>query len=152
MRARELKRWLAESARLTAGQREQVLARLQEGMSQDAVTGLLDRRPIPAACPKCRGERIVRNGRASGLQRFKCRGCGTGFNVLTGALPRPTCRTIWAGSGHWTGTPETAWVPWHCSPWRSRPEPVLSGCEQSQPLRGRCALRHTGRPLVSGAP
>jgi len=96
MRARELKRWLAESAKLTSGQREQVLAQLQQGVAQDAVAGLLDGCPAPAACPKCRGQRLVRNGRANGLQRFKCRGCGASFNVLTGTpLARLGYRSKW---------------------------------------------------------
>jgi transposase-like protein len=39
-------------------------------------------------CPHCAGERIVRNGSADGLQRYKCRACGKTFNVLTGNFDR----------------------------------------------------------------
>ena len=36
-------------------------------------------------CPHCAGERIVRNGSADVLQRYKCRGCGKTFKALTGS-------------------------------------------------------------------
>lgn len=35
------------------------------------------------ACPHCAGTRIVHNGSASGLQRYKCRTCRRTFNTLT---------------------------------------------------------------------
>jgi transposase-like protein len=35
-------------------------------------------------CPHCQCAGLVRNGRADGLQRFKCRSCGKTFNALTG--------------------------------------------------------------------
>lgn len=38
----------------------------------------------PRACPHCESQRLVRNGMADGLQRFKCRGCSRPFNALTG--------------------------------------------------------------------
>lgn len=96
MRARELKRWMAEAAKLTPGQREQVLARLQEGAMEDAVAAILQSRPPPSACPKCAGTRQVRNGQADGLQRFKCRDCGATFNMLTGTpLARLRHRAKW---------------------------------------------------------
>lgn len=95
MRARELKRWMAEAERLTPGQREQALARLQTGAMEDAVAAVLHSR-APAACPRCRGTRMVRNGQAGGLQRFKCRGCGATFNCLSGTpLARLRHRAKW---------------------------------------------------------
>lgn len=84
MRARELKRWMVEASKLTPGQREQVLVRLQEGAAQDAVAAVLRSLAQPAACPKCQSPQLVRNGQANGLQRFKCCGCGATFNALTG--------------------------------------------------------------------
>jgi transposase-like protein len=36
------------------------------------------------ACPHCKSERLVRNGMANALQRYKCRTCGKTFNALTG--------------------------------------------------------------------
>jgi transposase-like protein len=35
------------------------------------------------ACPHCSSARVVRNDSASGLQRYKCRGCLRTFNVLS---------------------------------------------------------------------
>jgi transposase-like protein len=35
-------------------------------------------------CPRCRCARVHRCGQASGLQRFRCLGCGRSFNALTG--------------------------------------------------------------------
>ena len=35
------------------------------------------------ACPHCVGTRIVRNGNASGLQRYKCRACERTSNALS---------------------------------------------------------------------
>ncbi len=96
MRARELRRWMIEAGKLTPCQREQVLVRLQEGAAKDAVTAVLRSREPPAACPKCQNPRIVRNGQADGLQRFKCRGCGASFNALTGTpLARLRQRAKW---------------------------------------------------------
>lgn len=96
MRAHELKRWIAEAARLTPGQREQVLARLQDRAMQDAVAAALQSRGRPCVCPKCRCTRMVRNGRADGLQRFKCSDCGATFNILSGTpLARLRHRTKW---------------------------------------------------------
>ncbi|GAB3390195.1 IS1595 family transposase [Lysobacter fragariae] len=96
MRARELKRWMAEAVKLTPGQREQVLARLQEGAAVDAVATVLRSGEPPAACPKCRCSRIVRNGQANGVQRFKCNDCGASFNRLTGTpLARLRQRAKW---------------------------------------------------------
>jgi transposase-like protein len=38
---------------------------------------------VKPTCPHCSAERVVRNGQADGLQRYKCRGCGKTFNALT---------------------------------------------------------------------
>lgn len=47
-------------------------------------------------CPHCHSPRVVRNGQAQGLQRYKCRGCGKTFNALTGTpLARLRYRPRW---------------------------------------------------------
>ena len=47
-------------------------------------------------CPKCQAQRVVRNGQADGLQRYKCRSCGVTFNALTGTpLARLRHRGKW---------------------------------------------------------
>lgn len=43
---------------------------------------ILEERGI-SACPHCRAGHPVRNGTASGLQRYRGHGCGRTFNVLT---------------------------------------------------------------------
>ena len=83
MRARELKRWLAEAERLTPAQQEKVLAKLQGQRSEGLVTRLVSER-VPAACPHCAGGPLVRHGQSGGAQRFRCRDCGKTFNPLTG--------------------------------------------------------------------
>jgi transposase-like protein len=38
----------------------------------------------PVKCPRCTFDRVVKNGRARGLQRYRCVGCGKTFNATTG--------------------------------------------------------------------
>ena len=42
----------------------------------DLVQGRLGQTP---SCPKCQSAKVVRNGQADSLQRYKCRGCGVTF-------------------------------------------------------------------------
>ena len=97
MRARELKRLLAQTAELTPSQREQVMAYLGAGLSVDRATAIVQgRMATHRGCPKCQALRVVRNGQADGLQRYKCRGCGVTFNALTGTpLARLRHRDKW---------------------------------------------------------
>lgn len=99
MRTGELNRLLVALPRLTAAQRQLVLERLEGARSLDEATAIIERRPVERpTCPKCAGTRIVRNGLANGLQRYKCRGCGVTFNALTGtALTRLRHRDKWLG-------------------------------------------------------
>ena len=84
MDAAELKRWLASVARLTPGQKAELLNALSARDDEAEVGRLVDSRlaPLPT-CPHCAGTRIVRNGSASGLQRYKCRACQRTFNALS---------------------------------------------------------------------
>jgi transposase-like protein len=97
MRTAELKQPLAMTRRLTPSQREELMAQLTGDVARDEVAtviqGKLARHP---GCPKCGGAHTVRNGQASGLQRYKCRGCGVTFNALTGTpLARLRHRHKW---------------------------------------------------------
>jgi len=99
MRTAELKRLLAMTRRLTPSQREELMAQLSEDVARNEVgtviQGKLARHP---GCPKCGGQHTVRNGQASGLQRYKCRGCGISFNALSGTpLARLRHRDKWFG-------------------------------------------------------
>ena len=84
MDAAELQRWLASVARLTPAQKAGLLKALSARDDEAEVGQLVDSRlaRLPA-CPHCAGTRIVRNGSASGLQRYKCRACQCTFNALS---------------------------------------------------------------------
>lgn len=81
MRSRELKRMLAQAAKLTVVQRRELVWALTQVDEAAEVVQTLESRPV--SCPHCHSERVVRNGHASGLQRYKCRGCARTFNTLT---------------------------------------------------------------------
>jgi transposase-like protein len=58
---------------------------LERHGAEAQVVALIDgAREAAPACPHCRALRIVRNGQANGLQRYKCRACAHTFNALTG--------------------------------------------------------------------
>lgn len=99
MTKNELERLRAMLARLTAGQRLELLRELAGARSLDEASALVERRSTEhPGCPRCRAEHVVKNGRASGLQRYKCRGCGATFNSLSGtALARLRHRDKWVG-------------------------------------------------------
>lgn len=81
MRGRELKRMLAQVAKLTLVQRRELVQTLTQLDEAAEVVQTLQSRPV--SCPHCHGEHVVRNGHASGLQRYKCRSCARTFNALT---------------------------------------------------------------------
>lgn len=81
MRTRELKRLLAEVARLAPVHKLVLMQALRAPDDAAQVAQAVQARAL--ACPHCHSERIVRNGHASGLQRYKCRGCARTFNTLT---------------------------------------------------------------------
>lgn len=85
MRQRELKRLMAMVAKLSPSQRRVLKDELAAGDSISAVADIIEAQATKPLCPHCQGEHIVRNGTASGLQRYKCRECRRTFNVLTGS-------------------------------------------------------------------
>lgn len=91
------KEWLQGLQELSPRQRQAVTEQLhipdeeQEILAQIESAGSLSR-----TCPHCVCDRVVRNGQANGLQRFKCRGCNKTFNALTGTpLARLRQRHKW---------------------------------------------------------
>jgi len=97
MHGDEFTRWLALIATLTTEQCRQLRERLDDRLGAEAISavieGRLSQRPC---CPKCGSQRVVRNGRANGLQRYRCRGCTVTFNALTGTpLARLRHRQQW---------------------------------------------------------
>ena len=83
--------------RLTLGQMAELLAALDAGGRDEEVRSLLESRLTETqACPHCNGVWIVRNGSASGLQRYKCRACRRTFNALsTTPLARLRMKAKW---------------------------------------------------------
>ena len=97
MDAAELKGLLVSVKRLTQGQRAELMAALGAGGDDMQVRSLLESRLSQTrACSHCDGTRIVRNGSASGLQRYKCRTCRRTFNALsTTPLARLRMKAKW---------------------------------------------------------
>lgn len=97
MDAAELKVFLSSAARLTPRQRTDLLATLSAPGQDQEVRALVEMRLTQAlACPHCHSVRVVRNGSASGLQRYKCRECGRSFNALsTTPLARLRLKAKW---------------------------------------------------------
>ena len=97
MKAAELKRLLISVAQLSPGQGAELLAALDPGGQDKEVLLLLESRLVEQrACAHCHGSWIVRNGSASGLQRYKCRACRCTFNALsTTPLARLRMKAKW---------------------------------------------------------
>lgn len=103
MQAQEMKRLMTMAGRLTPIQRETLLASVRSGLARcealDFVQGQVGQAP---SCPKCQGVKVVRNGQADGLQRYKYRSCGVTFNALAGT---PQARLLHRASGCCRRTP-----------------------------------------------
>jgi transposase-like protein len=84
MRQRDLKKLKAMVAELTFAQRGALMDELAAEDDAAASVGIIEARGKSNRCPHCGSEHLVRNGSASGLQRYKCRSCHRTFNALTG--------------------------------------------------------------------
>jgi len=76
------------------------LARLREwiaGIAHPAeCIALIEQAARGRPCPRCGCPRVHRCGHASGLQRFRCLGCGRSYNALTGTpLARLRKKKLW---------------------------------------------------------
>jgi len=94
MRTETFRQWLARADELTAVQRQRAVERLGERPAGvDPLAAVLDPHPT---CPHCQHPACGRWGRAHGLPRFRCPGCGKTFNGLTGTpLARLRHRECW---------------------------------------------------------
>lgn len=84
MRERELTVLRKSLVKLTRTQRQQLVVELTAEEHQLASVAVIEGAAVHQKCPHCGAERIVKNGTADGLQRFKCRACAKTFNALTG--------------------------------------------------------------------
>ncbi|MDD2762280.1 MAG: IS1595 family transposase [Methylomonas sp.] len=97
MNTKAYREWLDNMGQLTRSQRKSVLNHLNTMESQEAIIDELEQNHVHH-CPHCQSERLGRWGRQSGLQRFRCRGCGKCFNALTGTpLARLRRKECWFG-------------------------------------------------------
>jgi len=101
--------WLAQVDDLSVTQRlelEEVLVGRPPRAAVTAVieAGLDDQR----SCPHCGHGKVVGCGKADGLQRFRCKGCGKSFNALTGTpLARLRKKECWLDFGQSLSEGET---------------------------------------------
>ncbi len=97
MREEDWMRWLGRVCELSARQRQALVTQLQAPGEREQVLAQIDQAgAVKPMCPHCGVERVVRNGQADGLQRYKCRGCGKTFNALTATpLARLRQRQKW---------------------------------------------------------
>lgn len=96
MRQRELKKLKAMVAKLTFAQRRGLMDELGADAEAAASVGIIEAQGKVAGCPHCGNGHVVRNGSASGLQRYKCRDCSRTFNALTGTpLARLRQKSKW---------------------------------------------------------
>lgn len=85
MRERDLKRVMVLMGQLTFNQRARLRDVLYRQSAVAEVTQAIESQSSESPfCPHCRSERVVRNGQADGLQRYKCRDCSRTFNALSG--------------------------------------------------------------------
>jgi len=93
--------WLTRVDILTAEQRSALSAALASPAPRAAVTAAIEESPgNPRQCPHCRCDGPVSRGKANGLRRFRCAGCGKTFNALTGTpLARLRKKERWLNLG-----------------------------------------------------
>ena len=83
MRQQQMTRLIHSLPQLTHHQRQQLASRLQALMDRSQTSVIIEAHAIDGrACPHCASSRLVKNGSANGLQRFKCRQCRRTFNAL----------------------------------------------------------------------
>jgi len=85
MKSTEFKVWMKSIERMSRSQREKLRKRLEGKENADDIIALIERcQNDKPACPDCEATELYRWGKASELQRYRCRQCNRTFNVLTG--------------------------------------------------------------------
>ena len=95
------RKWLAEVDDLTAAQRLELEEVLASRPPRAAVAAVIEASGGDERhCPHCGYGASVGCGKADGLQRFRCKGCGRSFNALTGTpLARLRKKERWLDFG-----------------------------------------------------
>ena len=84
MRKVKLRALLCQVGELNERELDELFDAVQKRQSATKALRVVENARWPLSCPSCHTERIVRNGRARGLQRYLCRACGRSFSALTG--------------------------------------------------------------------
>ena len=85
MDSKEFQEWLSVAEELTRPQVREALAVLSGRPESDASKAAIELAVDEARrCPHCAREGAVSRGKARGLRRYQCKGCGRTFNALTG--------------------------------------------------------------------
>lgn len=80
-----MRRLLALVGRLSRGQQQELVDKLKTQSNAGVSIEVLESAGCQVrACAHCKSDRLVRNGMADGLQRYKCRTCTKTFKFLTG--------------------------------------------------------------------
>lgn len=105
MRQQQMKRLIHSLPQLTHHQRQQLASSLQALLNHSQAIAVVEAQASALhACPHCTSTRLVKNGSANGLQRFKCRQCAHTFNALTGTpLARLHLRDKWVAQAQALG-------------------------------------------------
>ena len=83
MRQQQMTRLIHSLPQLTHHQRQQLASCLQALMDRSQGSAIIEAHASDGrVCPHCASSRLVKNGSANGLQRFKCRQCARTFNAL----------------------------------------------------------------------
>lgn len=85
MERREFQAWLSVVDDLSAAQKAEAGEVLAGRPSGAAARATIELRVDEArTCPRCGTAGAVANGKARGLQRYRCKACGRTFGALTG--------------------------------------------------------------------
>ncbi|MGH8353420.1 MAG: transposase, partial [Pseudomonas sp.] len=99
MKSVEFNGWLPGLQRLSREQRTRVKQQLAGAAQREEVIGLLEH-AAPTTCAHCSGSALYRWGLRSGLQRYRCRGCGHTFTALSGTeLAHLRRKDLWLNYG-----------------------------------------------------
>jgi transposase-like protein len=97
MRKKHFSEFLAKVQDLTEAQRAALREFLGKTRHEKSPAAIIDEkfasRPV---CPKCQSGSLHKWGVVSGIQRYRCKDCGRGFNALTGtSMARLRKKELW---------------------------------------------------------